>query len=72
VRNGPRKLTATLINLCLLLPTVAVFIAVIAAPVASAEASCDDPSSDIPAIDTLRNTASRTAGAFGGRAVAKI
>lgn len=51
MRNGPRKLTATLINLCLLLPTVAVFIAVIAAPIASAEASCDDPSSDIPAID---------------------
>ena len=51
MRNGPRKLTATLINLCLLLPTVAVFIAVIAAPIASAEASCDDPSSDIPAIN---------------------
>ena len=48
MRNGPRKLTATLINLCLLLPTVAVFIAVIAAPIASAEASCDDPL-DIPA-----------------------
>lgn len=51
MRNSLRKLTATLINLCLLLPTVAVFIAVIAAPIASAEASCDDPSSDIPAID---------------------
>jgi len=50
VRDGPRKLTAALINLCLLLPTVAVFITVIAAPIASAEASCDDPLNDRPEI----------------------
>ena len=50
MRNSLRKLTATLINLCLLLPTVAVFIAVIAAPIASAEASCDEPLSDNPTI----------------------
>ena len=51
MRNGPRKLIAALINLCLLLPTVAVFTAVIAAPIASAEASCDVPASNIPGID---------------------
>ena len=50
MRDGPRKLTAALINLCLLLPTVAVFITVIAAPIASAEASCDDPLNDRPEI----------------------
>ena len=50
MRDGPRKLTAALTNLCLLLPTVAVFITVIAAPIASAEASCDDPLNDRPEI----------------------
>jgi len=50
VENGPRKLTAAALNLCLLLPTVAVFAAVIAAPIAAAEATCDVPAGNSPGI----------------------
>ena len=50
MRNGPKKLTAALINLCLLLPTVAVFITVIAAPIASAQDSCGESPNNIPTI----------------------
>jgi len=51
VEDGPRKLTATAINLCLLLPVVAVFATVIAAPIASAEAACANvPAGNSPEI----------------------
>jgi|TARA_B110000196_G_scaffold287964_1_gene272651 hypothetical protein len=51
VEDGPRKLTAATINLCLLLPVVAVFATVIATPIASAEATCDVPAENSPEID---------------------
>ena len=51
MEDGPRKLTATAINLCLLLPVVAVFATVIAAPIASAEAACANvPAGNSPEI----------------------
>ena len=51
MEDGPRKLTAAAINLCLLLPIVAVFATIIAAPIASAEADCDVPAGNSPGID---------------------
>ncbi|HIG38616.1 MAG TPA: hypothetical protein EYQ15_04865 [Candidatus Poseidoniales archaeon] len=51
MEDGPRKLTAAAINLCLLLPVVAVFVTVIATPIASAEATCDVPAENSPEID---------------------
>ena len=50
MENGPRKLTAVAINLCLLLPVVVVFATVIVAPIASAEATCDVPAGNSPEI----------------------
>ena len=50
MENGPRKLTAAAINLCLLLPVVVVFATVIVAPIASAEATCDVPAGNSPEI----------------------
>ena len=50
MENGPRKLTAAAINLCLLLPVVVVFATVIMAPIASAEATCDVPAGNSPEI----------------------
>ena len=49
--NGPSKLVAGALNLCLVLPAVVMLYAVIAAPVASAEADCDVPASNTPNID---------------------
>jgi len=50
VEDSPRKLTAVAINLCLLLPVVVVFATAIAAPIASAEATCDVPAGNPPEI----------------------
>ena len=50
MENGPRKLTAVAINLCLLLPVVVGFATVIVAPIASAEATCDVPAGNSPEI----------------------
>jgi len=51
VEDGPRKLTAAAINLCLLLPVVTVFATVIATPIASAEATSEVPAENSPGID---------------------
>jgi len=51
VEDGPRKLTAAAINLCLLLPVVAVFATIIATPIASAEATCEVPAGNSPGIN---------------------
>jgi len=51
VENGPRKLTATTLNLCLLLPIVAAFASIIAAPIASADTACEVPAGNSPGID---------------------
>lgn len=50
MEDSPRKLTAVAINLCLLLPVVVVFATAIAAPIASAEATCDVPAGNPPEI----------------------
>ena len=66
MENGPEKLTATVLNLCLLLPTVAVFAAVIAAPIAAAEATCDVPAGNSPGIGQYFEEHSVEEGGFWG------
>jgi hypothetical protein len=66
VEDGPRKLTAAAINLCLLLPVVAVFATVIATPIVSAEASCDVPAGNSPGIDQYFEEHSIEDGGFWG------
>jgi len=51
VENGHRKLIAATFNLCLLLPLIAVFASIIAAPIAAADSTCDVPASNSPGID---------------------
>ena len=51
MENGPKKLTAAMLNLCLLLPIVAVFASIIAAPNASADTPCEVPAGNSPGID---------------------
>lgn len=50
MKNDPRKFTAATLNLCLLLPIVAVFASIIAGPITSAETTCDVPASNSPDI----------------------
>ena len=67
MEDGPRKLTAAAINLCLLLPVVAVFVTIIAAPIASAEADCGDvPAENSPGIDQYFEEHSIEDGGFWG------
>ena len=66
MEDGPRKLTAAAINLCLLLPVVAVFATVIATPIVSAEASCDVPAGNSPGIDQYFEEHSIEDGGFWG------
>jgi hypothetical protein len=66
VEDGPRKLTAAAINLCLLLPVVAVFATVIATPIVSAEASCDVPAGNSPGIGQYFEEHSIEDGGFWG------
>ena len=67
MEDGPRKLTAAAINLCLLLPVVAVFATVIATPIVSAEASCDVPAGNSPGIDQYFEEHSIEDGGFWGK-----
>ena len=64
MEDGPRKLTAAAINLCLLLPVVAVFATVIATPIASAEATCEVPAGNSPGIDQYFEEHSIEGGGF--------
>ena len=64
--NGPSKLVAGALNLCLVLPAVVMLYAVIAAPVASAEADCDVPASNPPGIDQYFEETSVDSGGFWG------
>ena len=66
MENGPRKLTAAVLNLCLLLPTVAVFATVITAPIAAAEATCDVPAGNSPGIGQYFEEHSVEDGGFWG------
>ena len=64
--NGPSKLVAGALNLCLVLPAVVMLYAVIAAPVASAEADCEVPASNPPDIDQYFEETSVDSGGFWG------
>ena len=65
MENGPSKLVAVALNLCLVLPAVVMLYAVIAAPVASAEEDCDVPASNTPDIDQYFEETSVDSGEFG-------
>ena len=46
MEEGPRKLVAGALNLCIFLPAIAMLCAVVAGPVASAQADCEVPASN--------------------------